>query len=248
VAVRRPGYDRRVSRVDEIEVRPVLFCAPVFWVSNYWADSAHTLDWVRAETPLLEKPSTRMVVSVDTTLGDVFLRACNVWGLRIGEARESQKAGWAANFVRFAFVRPEDSSRGLTASDGHRWPPTLPIARPNGAVEQVPGLEATIRELLASSALGLIEGDVTRPYVHPVSPQGDPHTLIVVGKLTAHAIHNTYAALDAKFGPSVHAGEHVVRTADAASEKVIDDGLRIAAVVAFARWIRGLLKREKPGH
>jgi len=231
--------------VGEIEVRPVLFCAPVFWGHDYWADSAHSLDWVTAETPLADKPVASMIVPVDVSLGDVFRRACEEWGLRIGEATSAQKAGWASNFVRFAFVRPDDCSRGLVASEGYRWPATLPIARETGVVEQVPGLEVTLRELLASSALGLIEGDVTRPYVHPVLRQGDPGTLIVVGKLTAHAINHAYAALDAKFGPTIHAGERLVSTANATSSKVIDEGVRGAALVAFARWIRTLVKRDK---
>jgi hypothetical protein len=112
-------------------------------------------------------------------------------------------------------------------------------------VEQVPGLRITFRELLVSSSLGLLEGDVTRPYVHPVIPQGDPGTLIVVGKLTAHAIHAAYGALDARFG----AVEHTIRplasslpTAVHTTDEVVDDGVRVAAVVAFVRWLRRIPK------
>ncbi len=132
---------------------------------------------------LTDKPWADVQVSLDVTLGEVFAVACDAWGItegpefpRYGGAREGE-------FHRFAFVKTSDAA-GLSAGDGHRWPSTFPIAKEDGTVEQVPALRITYRELLAASSLGLLEGDVTRPYVHPVRPQGDPGLLIEVGKLT----------------------------------------------------------------
>jgi hypothetical protein len=43
----------------------VLFCAPVYWVSDYSADSAHQWDWVKAETPLDKKPTVELEIASD---------------------------------------------------------------------------------------------------------------------------------------------------------------------------------------
>ena len=88
-----------------IRVTPVLFCAPVFWTREFWAESAHAWDWVRAETPLNEKPCVELEVSLDVTLGEVFAVACDAWGIQPG--RDLLEAGGARadHFLRFAFVR-----------------------------------------------------------------------------------------------------------------------------------------------
>ena len=67
-----------------VRVRPVLFCAPVFWVPEYWAESAHACDWVQPQTPLDRKPSAELDVSLDVTLGEVFDLACDAWGMKAG--------------------------------------------------------------------------------------------------------------------------------------------------------------------
>ncbi len=224
-----------------ILVKPVLFCAPVFWGREFWAESAHSLDWVKAETPLADKPSVQVEVPVDGTMGEVFAIACDEWGLRAGPDLVKRGGTRESNFVRFAFVRPEVDAVGLSPQDGHRWPSSLPIARQDGTVEKVPGLQITFRELLASSSLGLLEGDVTRPYVHPVIPQGDPGTLIVVGKLTAHAIHAAYGALDARFGVVEHTIRPVISsvpTVEHTANKVLDEAGRLALIYGGYKWVR----------
>lgn len=56
------------TRDGIIKIRPVLFCAPVFWTSEFWSESTHDWDWVSAETPLGKKPWAEDEVSLDVTL------------------------------------------------------------------------------------------------------------------------------------------------------------------------------------
>ena len=42
------------------------------------------MDWVRPETPLDDRPSAVIEVSLDATLGEVLGVACGAWGLRLG--------------------------------------------------------------------------------------------------------------------------------------------------------------------
>jgi hypothetical protein len=72
----------------------------------------------------------------------------------------------------------------------------LPIAKETGQVEEIPWGEATYRELLASSSLGLIEGDVLlRPYITGSMPQGSGHEVVEAAKVTSDAIRHAYALL-----------------------------------------------------
>ena len=52
-------------------VKPVLFCAPVFWTQDYWSDSTRAWDWVTPETPLKRKPTAEFEVSFNEFLSDV---------------------------------------------------------------------------------------------------------------------------------------------------------------------------------
>ena len=107
------------------------------------------------------------------------------------------------------------------------------VRSPEGSapsVEQVPGPEVTYRELLVTAELGLIEGDVTRPYVHPVAPQGDVDQIIEAARLTAEAIRAAYEALP----PIGDAAERVIRFIRASSppaKEAVDDAVRVAFVL-----------------
>jgi hypothetical protein len=184
-----------------VRVRPVLFCAPVWWTSEFWDESAHATDWVRPETPLDDRPSAVIEVSLDAKLGEVLGVACGAWGLRLG--RDNLRRGRTIverECARFGFVRSDRDVAGLTPQDGLRWPQTLPVAREDGSIQRVSGRDVSLRQLLVSSDLGLITGDVTRPYVHPVRPQGDPALVGAIAQLTAEAVHAAYAAVDARIG------------------------------------------------
>jgi hypothetical protein len=230
-----------------VRVTPVLFCAAVFWERAYWSESTHQWDWVTPETRLREKPCVELEVSLDTTLGEVFDAACDEWGIEAGPDLIERGGTRANQFVRFGFVQPKRDADGVDAQEGYRWPSTLPVGRENGTVEQVPALKVTYRELLASSSLGLVDGDVTRPYVHPVIPQGGAGTVVEVGRLTAEAIRAAYGAVD----QSVGYAEHTVRLIRASLpavhqtvDQAVDEGIRAGAFIAFVRWLRQKFRRR----
>lgn len=231
-----------------LRVTPVLFCAPVFRTPGYWSGSTHVWDWLQAETPLDAKPYADLEISVDVTLGEAFEAACDSWGIEAGPDLLKRGATRSSQFVRFAFVRPNQDARGVDAQKGYAWPSALPIARDDGTVELIPGLEITYRQLLASSSLGLLEGDVTRPYVHPVTPQGGPYPAIETARLTIEAIRAAYGAVDDAVGYA----EHTVRLLRASApavhreaDRVVDEGTRVGAVVAFVEWLRRKRRRRR---
>jgi hypothetical protein len=231
-----------------IYVRPVLFCAPVFWTLEFWSESTHAWDGVRPETPLDQKPWAELEVSLDVTLGEAFGVACDAWGVELGPDARHHGTRRIDQFQRFAFVRPDQDAAGVDARESNRWPARLSIAREDGAAELVQGVEVTFRELLASSSLGLIEGDVTRPYVHPVMPQGDVGPAIEAARLTIEAIRAAYSAVD----DATDYAEHTIRLVRTslpqvhdAANTVVDEGIRIAAVVAFVHWVRKKLRRRR---
>ena len=243
------------TRDGIIKVRPVLFCAPVFWMREFWSESTHDWDWVRAETPLGQRPWVELEVSLDVTLGQVFAEACDAWRITAGPDMAEQRTTREQQFVRFAFVQPDRDARGVDAQEGYRWPSTLPVARENGTIEQVPALEITYLELLASSLLGLLKGDVTQPYVHPVIPQGPAGDLVEPLRLTLEAIRAAYTQIDHRFGLAVH----TIRLVDASrpdaeriASKTVDDGEKIGdaiasfgSIFALGKWLLKKLRRRQ---
>jgi len=229
-------------------VSPVLFCAAVFWEREYWSESTHAWDWVKAETPLDAKPWADLKVSLDVTLGEVFDAACDAWGIRAGADLLKHGGTRAGQFVRFAFVRADPDAAGVDVHEVYNWPSVLPVARASGTVELVPALEITYRELLTSSSLGLLEGDVTRPYVHPVIPQGDSAPAIEAARLTVEAIRTAYGAVDDAVGYA----EHTIRLLRASLPEIhrvadegVDEGIRVGAVLAFLGWLRRKVRRRR---
>jgi hypothetical protein len=232
-----------------VRVYPVLFCAPVWWTPGFWDESAHATDWVRPETPLDVRPSAVVEVSLDATLGEVLGVACGAWGLRLGP--DNVRRGRTVvedECARFGFVRSDSDVAGLTPEDGLRWPQTLPVAREDGTVERVSGRDVSFRRPLVSSDLGLITGDVTRPYVHPVRPQGDPALVGEIAHLAVEAVHAAYAAVDARIGIA----EHVVRlvssslpTVKHSGDDLIDEGQRIVAVALAGGWLRRWWRKRR---
>jgi hypothetical protein len=108
----------------------------------------------------------------------------------------------------------------------------------------------TYRELLASSSLGLIEGDVRRPYVDPVIPQGELETSVELVRQTVDALRAAYDGVDENVRGYA---EHTVRLIRASlpdahrvGGEVVDDAVRVAFLVAAYRWIRKKLRRQRP--
>jgi hypothetical protein len=96
--------------------------------------------------------------------------------------------------------------------------------------------------------LGLLEGDVTRPYVHPVIPQGGGPPSVEAARLTLEAIRAAYAAVDDAYGYA----EHTIRLIRASipqlhhtADEVIDEGIRVGASLAFLRWLRQQIQRRR---
>ena len=118
-----------IGGTGKIRVTPVLFCAPVLWIRDFWSESTHRWDWVRAETPLVHKPWVELEIGLDAPLGDVFAAACDAWQIDPGLGMVAQHTTREQQFCRFAFVRSQRDSDGIDAQEGYRWPRTLPIAR-----------------------------------------------------------------------------------------------------------------------
>jgi hypothetical protein len=235
-------------------VEPILFCAPVFFVNDYWAEDVHSLDGVQRESPLDDKPRAEVEVSLDATLGEIFDVACEAWGIRPGvhlmEHYKSESDALAAQFQRFAFVQPI-ADRQRLATESYAWPETLPIAREDGMIEQKPGVDVTYRELLVASELGLIEGDIKRPYVDPVIPQGDLGPSIEAAKFALEVVRAAYAGVDDAWGYA----EHTVRLIQAwgpgakkTFEDTTDEAMRVGfwggIGVGMWSWLKRRSKRD----
>jgi hypothetical protein len=230
-----------------IRVAPVLFCAPVFWEREFWSQSAHAWDWVQPETPLEEKPFAEIEVSLAVTLGEVFAAACDAWQINAGPDLLKRGGTRENNFLRIGFVDAERDENGVDPQVGYAWRWDLPIARENGEVERVPALGVTYRELLASASLGLLEGDVRRPYVHPVIPQGDAGHIVEIARLTLEAIRAAYTDV----GDAVGHVEHTIRLIRASlpearrvADEAVDDAVRIAFVRKVFRELREKARRR----
>lgn len=227
-----------------IRVTAVLLTAPVWWTPDFWADSAREYDWVTAETPLAEKPWAEFDVSLDVTLGEVCVAACEAWGITLGDP--AYETTLAEQFHRFAFVKPGEEE-GLSDQLRYDWPPELAIAREDGTVERVFGGDATYRELLASSELGLIAGDIRRPYVDPVIPQGETE-IVELLRLTLEAIQAAYGHVDQSIGGYAEHTLHLIRTSLPTAHRVggeaVDDAVRVVFLVAAYRWVREKLRRR----
>lgn len=224
-----------------IRIRPVLFCAPVFWTPKWWDESTHALDRVRPETSLDHKPWAEIEVSLDVPLGEVLALACDAWGIRPGPDMEKYSVPLETQFERFAFVRTERDAGGISEQAGYRWPPTIPIAREDGSMEKVHGTEVTFRELLVASDLGLIVGDVRRPYVHPVPPQGDIPSTVDAVRETVEAIRAAYSSVDEATGfglESVERTIRLVRWSLPPTRGLLDDLERMIIAGIAIKWAR----------
>ncbi len=181
---------------DTIVVRPTLCWPPIFWMPDYWAESAREYQWVTPATPLADRPYLEFEVSLDVTLGEVLVAACQAWGMVEGPHMKKTGAKLADEFCRFGFVRIPDDEGGIDEQVGYKWPSTIRVVRDDGSVENVPAMSVTFRELLASSSLGLVEGDVTRPYVYPVRPQGVTSVISDFSHISPDDVKAVYAGID----------------------------------------------------
>jgi hypothetical protein len=237
-----------------LRVTAVLVRAPVFWYPEYWSEETRALEGIKYETPLSDRPWASFDVSPDVPLGELFDAALGAWNIRFGRGAfkyDHEPPETPAHEVHnFAFVQPELDAQGFDQERVLNWPDSLPVARDDGSIEQVPGLSVTYRELLASASLGLVEGDVTRPYVHPVRPQGEFEPVVEAARVTLDAIKAAYAHVDDVYGFAEHT-IHLVRAslpevrrrADPVLDEVNRWGTPITWLFGVLTWAK--LRRKK---
>ena len=178
---------------DTLTVTVTLATPPVWYEPDYW--NTHEFDSFDPAGPYANKPKISVTTRYVETLAEVIDRAADGLGLQLGPAHEKYLIDRVSQWLaRMGFYRPEDDGAfEMQLMDG--WPYLLPIAKETGQVEKIPWGEVTYRQLLVSSSLGLIEGDVLRPYISGSMPQGNAHEVVEAAKVTADAIRHAYALL-----------------------------------------------------
>lgn len=226
---------------DSLLVTPVLFCAPVFWTKDYWSEETHDWDWVTPETPLIEKPTAVFQVSIDVTVGDVLEAACDSWGITPGPGMLRLGATRRSEFWRFAFVQEDHDKDGVDRQTGYKWPAMLPVVQSDGTITRSKGTEVSFRELIVSSTLGLVTGDILRPYVHPVRPQGTGDVVTQLTKITAEDARAAFALVDSVGHRAIHSLEFIRATLPRVNrdvDNVLDEVGRINLVSDGLKKIR----------
>jgi len=237
------GQNREEAR-DTITVRPTLYWL-LFRAPDYWAESARKYLWVDPDTSLADRPYLEYEASLDVTLGEVLVASCQKWGIVEGAHMKKVGAKLVDEFYRFGFVRVPDDTGGVGEQIGYKWPNTLPVARNDGSVEQLPAMEVTFRELLVSSQLALIAGDVTRPYVYPVLPQGVLAPLDDVLHLTVEAVSLARANVDHLARSTGHVLRCVGPAAVKDVPKVVGKAANAYGQYAFLKALVGLWQSRR---
>jgi hypothetical protein len=228
-----------------VRVTAILFADPIPWTSDFW--ERHPWISLKAnhqaipeDAPPSTKPAAVLDVPFDSTLGEVLIAACDAWRIRRGPDHRWPDLPLYDDAYWIAFANVEDGT-----DDGHRpgFVRTLPIALSDGTVGQVTWHEATYRQLIVSQRLGVLEADVTRPYIWLARPQGDVNLVIEAIKVTADAIRAAYAALPAA-DHAVDEGIRLVRATARPARGVIDDLMRFAFVAESVRRLRRRRRRR----
>jgi hypothetical protein len=230
-----------------IRCTPVLYFAPVFWLEHYWSESARRWADVGPSTPLADRPFVEIEVGLDTTLGDILEKACDELGILPGPDMIHQGSTRRGEIARFAFVEEEADRNGIDAQVGYQWPSRLPAPGADGGVNLVDGRDVTMRQLLAASGLGLIRGDVSRPYLFPVVPQGAGQVITDLGQIAPEVVRASLAVVRGMGGDFMHvvrSAPGVLRGADRyVSEHPIETGLGVGGL----RWLKSKIWRLKDG-
>lgn len=223
---------------DLLKVTPVLYWPPRLWTPDYWAPAARDYQWVQPATPLADRPTVEFEVSLDVTLGEVLEAACDFWGFVEGPHMKKMGVVRRSEFHRFGFVRVPEDEDGVDEQVDHKWPNQLPAVRKDGSVEPVPALDITFRELLVSSSFGLIPGDVTRPYVYPVPPQGVLTALGDLAHLSADAVQAVYAGLDSLGHEAAHTLHRLTPELTKADQEILNVSGNVGLFVTIRKWLR----------
>jgi hypothetical protein len=188
------------------------------------------------------RPWVEVRAGLDATLGDVLEAACDDMGIRPGNYMIDHGLTCRSELFRFAFVEPQSDRDGINPQSGYAWPGRLPAPDWDGNIVMTAALEVTVRQLLVSSELGLIRGDVTRPYIYPVKPQGAAQVIADLAPLAPDIVRTTLNAVKGIEGDTVwliHGGSKVLHGADLwTSQHPIEAG--ITAIAS-----KGLLRRAR---
>lgn len=230
-----------------ITVRPTLYWL-LFGAPDYWAESARKYQWVDPDTALADRPYLEFEASLDVTLGEVLVAACQQWGIVEGAYMKKVGVELSDEFYRFGFVRVPEDIGGVGEQIGYKWPNTLPVARDDGSVKQLPAMEVMFRELLVSSQLALITGDVTRPYVYPMLPQGVLAPLGDVLHLTAEAVSLARESVDHLVKSTDHVlrsvGSEAIKDVSKVEGQAVNSYGQYAFFKALVSWWRSRRKRQ----
>lgn len=200
-----------------IRVYATLYCGPTFWTRAYWAESARQFDHIGPSTPLDERPVAVFDVGLDAKLGNVLEAACDEWGIVLGLDAQNHGASRREELHRQGFVIAGKDAAGINEKVGYSWPHTLSLPTPDGEIDLVPAIDATFRQLIAAQALGLLDGEATRPYVFPVRPQGAGQIAAELAHLAPNLIRSALAAVHGAGGDAIVAlreGEQLMGHAD----------------------------------
>ena len=160
--------------------------------------------------------------------------------LGIGPGPEALRSGFggeglASMLVHIGFYREADEA-GFNVEEHFGWHSVVAVVDENGSTEYRDFREVTVRQVFASAQLGLIAGDVARPYICPSMPQGDLPGLAELAQVSADAAKAAYAGLQV-------AAHHAEGVRDAGRDYT-DDAERVVFYVVAYRWLRGLLRRK----
>ena len=234
------------TEVEPIRLIPVLIHAPVFWLKHYWSESTHQWDEIRPSTPLAARPFAEIDAGLDATLGDILVAACDALqilpGPDMGDASKRRQ-----ELYRFAFVEEEADKDGIDSGVVYAWPSRLPVPISDGTISEVPGKEVTVRQLLAASELGLIRGDVRRPYLFPVTPQGAGQVVVELAKIAPEIVRSILTAVKGQEGELIR----VVRTFPAdlrhANSYVSANPIQSGAAVLASKGLWKMFRKRRVG-
>jgi hypothetical protein len=215
-----------------VRVTAILFMRPTPWTPDWWAP--HPWDWVEDEMPLERKPVAELEVPLQATLGEVVEAALDGWGIRRGADDELREWPLYDQAYWMAFADPTDEHEFDRWDD---WTPNLPVALPDGSVEERRWAKVTYQQLLVAAELGMVRGDATRPYVRLVFPQGNAIAVVQGARATAEAIRAAYNAFPVVL-EAAERGIQLIRVTVPSGRHITDDAMRGWFWVEILRRLR----------
>lgn len=233
--------------MQPIRCAPVLFFAPVFWREHFWSESARRWTGIAPSTALIDRPFVVLDVGLDANLGDILERACDDLGILPGPDMASSGSTRRAEIVRFGFVEEEADKNGIDAQVGYKWPSRLPVPKSDGQVDLVDGRDVTMRQLLAASELGLIRGDVTRPYIFPVVPQGAGQVITEIGSIAPELVRASLSSVRGMGGELIRVVQSSSGALSEADRYVSEHPIEVALGLGAFRRLKSKMWRRKDG-